>query len=1149
MRQIIHNYKLRLTNLSQGNRSLKLGRLSSRRDIDLHDLGLIEQDEAEDILRKIIAGKEVRLINKLDARFERTNLADVRLNRIFRTNRNFFEETGTYDLFLGYPFVEGKFNDGTIARCPVLLFPVKLVRDLLSRPRWKLVPIKEEPVVFNKTFFLAFEQFQQFRLPPAFWEEEIESHQDWLTWVNNLYQKVKSYELEVNFNPRMFDLKLERFVDYKAVKMEGFRTGVLTFKPQAVLGIFPQSDSALLQDYQVMEKNPETFSIDHLFQEDQLPLPTEKAKPYIREEERFFVTPVDQSQEAALLKIKHGDSLVIHGPPGTGKSQVIVNMIADAMAHGKRVLVVSQKRAALDVVYKRLTGMGLGRFSVLVHDYRHDRKGIYQKIRRQIEQIPDFQKEMHDLSLTQAEHAYKLLSRETDQLTRQFEDLFQGLTDTERFGIDLHTLYLALDVQKPPLPLEEIAPKWNLSQLGQFEDRLRSVWDYLELLQEDHPWEQRLSFRHYSLQDQDRMGEFLGSLAAQIEALHREYTDLSAALSTRILDDQLNQKRIKEFRKVDGFVADHEKLSDLNAIHQSPQDVEELKKSLSYLEGLIQKMEKRQYLDDGYWKLYESLPRHVKAYEKHARKFQRYVSLDYQRARWFFRRVLQPFDLKLDITLFRRLKSEVRAFTRLHSFYVNHHADPVFEYFPLLESQQEKWAWWEARIADCESYAYCRSITYFPSVRPRFDREGFDRNRWEKSMRLIETLEAFNDHLSKVKRDWNRYLHPTQIERLLEGIKAPDKVQAYLEKLQESFHRDFADLKNLDSLLAQFSPHEIKALDLIKPELSLETRENTLIRDVRNSIYFFWVEYLERGTPILTEVSGRGWNRKGRTYREKWAMRRNKLKELIQRRIKEGILDSIEYNRLNNPVTYRNILHQVSKKRRLWSVRKLVSESWNQGLHLLVPCWLASPESVAAIFPMQRDFFDLVIFDEASQCFVERAIPVMLRGKQVAIAGDEKQLQPLDLYKVKYEETEEDFVENELALEVESILDLAKTAFEGTYLSWHYRSREEELINFSNQAFYEGKLQVIPSATHLPENHPPLSWIGVDGLWDQNRNQQEAQAVIRLVRELINRPDKPSIGIVTFNYHQQELIKDLLDKELEYLAKEDTQQYQLLVAT
>ena len=253
---------------------------------------------------------------------------------------------------------------------------MRLVRNLQTRPRWKLEVIDDEPIVFNKTFFLAYEQFQQVRLKPEFWEEEIDKGNDWREWVNNLYQKIKEYEIEVNFNSKLFELNLERFPRLSSGNAEAFSRWETHFS--AASGSWYFSSIGFFSCFRItfrLSRNFENYPLQNLFTiEGEAPpkiLPEEAWVSslthhlkggidgnYIREEDRYFVTPVDQSQEAALLKIKAGKSLVIHGPPGTGKSQVIVNIIADAMAHGKKVLVVSQKRAALDVVYKRLEALG-----------------------------------------------------------------------------------------------------------------------------------------------------------------------------------------------------------------------------------------------------------------------------------------------------------------------------------------------------------------------------------------------------------------------------------------------------------------------------------------------------------------------------------------------------------------------------------------------------------------------------------------------------------------------------------------------------------------------------------------------------------------------------------------------------------------------
>lgn len=1149
MRQIIHSYKLRLTNLSQSNRSLKLSRISKTRDIDLKDLSFLENESAEEILQKIIAGKDVRLINHLDPRHESTNLADRRLNRIYRSVRTLFEETGTYDLFLGYPFVEGKFLDESVARCPVLLFPVRLIRNLQSRPRWKLEVVEDEPVIFNKTFFLAYEQFQQVRLRPEFWEEEIEPAKDWLEWVNSLYHKIKEYEIEVNFNSDLFNLKLERFPDFLAESFNRFKVGNLMFQPQAVLGIFPQSDSSLLQDYQVIEQQPEVFNMQTWFEPEGSPaLQNQDPPKYIREENRYFVTEVDESQESALLKVKQGNSLVVHGPPGTGKSQVIVNIIADAMAHGKKVLVVSQKRAALDVVQKRLESLGLGRFSVLVHDYRHDRSAIYRKIHRQIEDIPEFEREMRDLNLTKWDHDYKVVSREADQLTRDFDQLYEALTRTMDCGMSVHELYLRQDEKEKPFPLREAAVRLDQTRLHQLLEKLGALLDYAEFFDDEYPWSQRLSFRHYTYEDKDRIAGKVTQIFSALEELHRLYSGLDPSLGKDVLNPSVNQDNIDGFNQINALLYTPQIREDVEAIHRDELEHAFIKKKFEQIGGILEGMAEMTCLKGFPWRLYSDLKKHVDTYKRLNGKVLRFLSVDFLRARWFLKKWLESKGFQLEEDTFERVKTEFKLFSRLHWHYVRFHEKGFYSDFPLLDDLKEKEEWLHRKENHYKAYRRIEKQSFFPKLSPRFKYGKLDEDHWQSARQKVVSLEKFNRRLKDAEYDWKGFLHPSQIAKLVGAVPAPEKIKNWCDQLAGRFSQDFSELKSLDGLLAQLTTTEQQVLDILIPEITAGTEEAEFLKRVENSVFYFWIEDAERKTPLLSEVSNRSWPRKTKDYIKKLNERQKKVAELVRRRMVENILGIIEYNRLNNPVTYRTIHHQVKKKRRLWSVRKLVSEKWHSGLNQLMPCWMASPESVSAIFPMEKDFFDIVVFDEASQCFVERAIPVMLRGKQSVIAGDDKQLQPLDLYKVRYEESEEAFVENEVALEVESVLDLARTTFEESRLIWHYRSQEEELINFSNHAFYEGKLQVIPPAVHNDLNWPPLEWVEVEGEWKNNRNLPEARRVVRLIMELIQRPDDPSIGIVTFNFFQQELIRDLLDEKLEELATSDEALYEKLTA-
>ena len=1131
MQPILHQYKLRLTNLSQGNRSLKLVRLSARRDIDLTSLSFVNKESAEQILEKILAGRDVKLIQKLSARDESVNLLDRRLNSIYRSVTSIYEESGTYDLYLGYPFVEGKFLDGSSARCPVMLFPVKLIRNFQGSPRWRLESQEEEEVQLNKTFFLAFEKFQQVRFSAEFWEAEIPRFKTLQEYLNWFYAFLKEHQVEVNFNSDLFRFRLAPFTDQRKDFFDALPTGTLKFQPFAVIGIFPQSDSALLKDYDTLEAQPEDFDLEKYL------LPHAAAGndgTYIREEHRYFVAPVDQSQEEAILKVKNGNSVVVHGPPGTGKSQVILNLVADGMANGKKVLVVSQKRAALDVVYHRLAELGLDRFVSLVHDYGSDRSEIYAHIRKQIEDIDQFKEEDRDLNITTWEHAFRLSSRKIDDHNRFFEGLYDALVYPREFGLTIHDLYLSADPRGKLFPLEDLPGRFDYAGLQEFLVKVEGLTRYLDLLKPEYPWRDRLPLHDAGFDKKQRFQQALDQLVNTIQSLHSEWEKL-AHLNNNILVPGENEEKIAEFRKWDQWLQDPEVARDMAAIFSGAPGFRESGQKLRVFEEIFGKMGELVLLNDLSWGIFLDLREHFEVFEAKKDKLFKVLSKPFRKARWFIHELLFQRKKEPSEENILALKKESQVYLRLMKHYHEVEALAFFNDLPLTGTHQERIDWLARKKRNRERVKRVRKIKYFPKLKPQAKNGTLDKKHWQKSMAQLESLHRFSIRLKDQISTWRAHFSAGQIARMTAAIPDPGKIAEHLVDLNQYFNQDFEDMRALDGLFQQFSPHEKQVVDQLMPTLEQlkPGKEKVFLDRLKNHFFLYWMEQAERRDPELTEVTSRMFPEKQADYQAKLQERQEGVVNLIQRKLKQHIIDRIEYNRLKNPITYREILHQVSKKRRIWPVRKLISSFWEKGLNTLMPVWMASPESVAAIFPMVRDYFDLVIFDEASQCYVERAIPVLLRGKAAVVAGDDKQLPPFDLYSIKAETEEEAFYENEVALEVESILDLAKNVLPEQKLSWHYRSREEELINFSNYKFYEGRLKVVPPARHDPVFLPPIEWVSVDGLWEQNRNVAEAEKVVDLVEKWVFMEAPPTVGVVTFNYHQMEEIKDRMDQRVQ----------------
>ncbi len=251
-----------------------------------------------------------------------------------------------------------------------------------------------------------------------------------------------------------------------------------------------------------------------------------------------------------------------------------------------------------------------------------------------------------------------------------------------------------------------------------------------------------------------------------------------------------------------------------------------------------------------------------------------------------------------------------------------------------------------------------------------------------------------------------------------------------------------------------------------------------------------------------------------------------------RRAIKHGLPPSDQVPRKSELGLLR---HQMGLKRPSKSIREVIS-GMPETFSKLTPCLLMSPLSIAQYLPAEQSQFDVVIFDEASQIATWDAIGAIARGKQTIIVGDPKQLPPTNFFGKTDSDEDEDLEDHEKDLE--SILDEAQASGLPTLqLNWHYRSRHESLIAFSNWNYYNNRLVTFPAADSEDRG---VSFQHVDsGLYDRGKsrtNRREADAiVVDLVKRMKRCLAKPqserlTYGVVTFNSQQQELIQDLLDE-------------------
>ena len=227
--------------------------------------------------------------------------------------------------------------------------------------------------------------------------------------------------------------------------------------------------------------------------------------------------------------------------------------------------------------------------------------------------------------------------------------------------------------------------------------------------------------------------------------------------------------------------------------------------------------------------------------------------------------------------------------------------------------------------------------------------------------------------------------------------------------------------------------------------------------------------------------------------------------------------------------------HECEKKTRHKPVRQLLAEIPSLAPQLK-PCFLMSPLSVAQYLSPDTPPFDLVVFDEASQIPVWDAIGVIARGRQLVCVGDPKQMPPTNFFQKGEDEDAPE--EDETVEDLESILDECLAAgVHSSYLNWHYRSRHESLIAFSNRHYYDSRLYTFPSAATTPRLGVRFEFVP-DGVYDRKATRTNAKEAERLVDYVFSRISEPgyrrrSVGVVTFSQAQKDLIEDLVEQRRE----------------
>lgn len=831
----------------------------------------------------------------------------------------------------------------------------------------------------------------------------------------------------------------------------------------------------------------------------------------------------DSSQLEAVDAAASGRTFVLEGPPGTGKSQTITNLLAKSIVDGRRVLFVAEKRAALEVVRRRLTDVGLAPFTLDLHDKGSKPVEVRARLREALAQRPVVDRESMARSSDAVSVTRRSLARyakrlhETNESGRSFYSARNSELATEGLGT-------GMDVPT------DAAARITEAQVNAIRSALRDAPDVALRARPraDHPW----AFAGW-----DSTSE------SDPRALH------AAALAYDKAVDAMLAVTDEHFRDALSAATAPEHFAALASLVEAPPTTMTLLAAIR---------------EPGWNDSTDALQRDVRGF---AERFADVLS------------VLTPASLGLDLAQIAAAATEAQAsgvFGRKKKVAATAELlAPVV--VPGIVLDHDHLVQLTSRASEMQSVA--RDLAERVAAQPGLSSHG----AWSPLDQQDTTSIANEARWVRWVADVTRAFDPDDAAdvRFRTALAAYATRQGGPDGQLRALVLQHRDAYATLAAMPDWSGWVGAALPMERWQASRTDRTGSGTFSVTADAWLEWREVLapirdagliEAHDALLTgaasaedalEAFDRGLALSTRRERaratgldqfdpdaherqiDKYTTAARELRGHLPRSIPEQVVARRSFSATTAAGAAGRLVAEINKQRSRTTVRDLMA-TYGDLVTELTPCVLVSPDSVARFFEAKGDLFDLVVFDEASQVRVADAIGAMGRAKAVVVVGDSKQMPPTSFAESTTASDDDEDAPEQVSVDEESILaECVQARVDRFQLSWHYRSQDEALIAFSNRHYYDDQLTSFPAPATSSSRGHGVSLRRVDGTFLRaadlqssagtsrrmlRTNPVEADAIVAEINARFTEDAEgiPSLGVVTFNAQQRALIEELL---------------------